>query len=173
MNNLETERAILRKFTINDLDALALICTNPQVMKYIGIECKPVSREQTEEALISILAFWDKNGIGRLAVIDKANGNLIGYAGLRFHEGTAELVYMLDEPYWNKNLATEISNAVIKFGFETRNFPRIIAVTRPDNKASIRVMEKIGMTLEKGDVIYGISAVVYAISKEEYLSLGK
>lgn len=168
MNSLETERAILRMFAMDDLDALTAICSNPQVVKYIGLDCQPIPREDINNALISILAHWEKNGFGRLAVTDKESGRLIGYAGLRSHEGTAELVYMLDEPFWNKGLGTEISKAMVKTGFEYHNFPRIIAMTRPENKASIRVMEKTGMTLEKGDVIYGISAIIYAISKENY-----
>lgn len=170
MKVIETKRVYLRMFTIKDLDALALICNNPQVMKYIGVNCKPVPREEVEEALTSILAHWDKHGFGRWAVIDKESNKLIGYAGLRAHEGTAELVYLLDEPFWNKGIATEMSQAIIKTGFEINNFPRIIAMTRPENVASIRVMEKIGMKLEKGDVIYGISAIIYAILKEDYHS---
>lgn len=168
MREIVTDRMILRMFTMNDVDALALICSNPQVMKYIGLACQPISREEIEEALVSILNHWNKNGFGRLAVVDKESNKLIGYAGLRSHEGTAELVYLLDEPYWNKGVATEISRAIIKFGFEVNNFPRIIAMTRPENLASIRVMEKVGMKLEKGDVIYGISAVIYTISKEDH-----
>ena len=171
MNYLETERTILRKFTMDDLDTLTAICSNPQVTKYIGLDCKPIPRADMEEALISILAHWEKNGFGRLAVIDKENNQLIGYSGLRSHEGTAELVYLLDEPYWNKGLATEISQVIVQKGFEFDNFPRVIAMTRPDNKASIRVMEKIGMKLEKNDLFHGISAVVYAISKEDYKSI--
>jgi RimJ/RimL family protein N-acetyltransferase len=59
---------------------------------------------------------------------------------------------------------------VIKAGFEVYNFPRIIAMTRPENAASIRVMKKIGMTFEKRDLFPGMSAVVYSILKEDYQS---
>ena len=170
IKDLETERAILRMFTMDDLDAFAAICSNPQVTKYIGIECKPIPREDVKDAIVSILKHWEKNGFGRWAVVDKESNQLIVYSGLRSHEGTAELVYLLDEPFWNKGMATEISTAVIKVGFEDHNFPRIIAMTRPENTASIRVMEKIGMKLEKGDEITGISVIIYALSKEDYLS---
>lgn len=170
MNGIETERALLRMISMDDLDAFTCICSNPRVMKYIGLTCQPIFREEVQSALASMLAHWDRNGFGRWAVVDKQGDKLIGYAGLRSHEGTPEIVYLLDEPYWNKGIGTEISEAIIKFGFEVTNFSRIIAMTRPENVASIRVMEKIGMTHEKGDVIYGISAVVYAISDKEYRS---
>jgi [ribosomal protein S5]-alanine N-acetyltransferase len=92
---LETERAILRMFTIEDRDALSTIGSNPQVMKYIGLECNPFSREEIKDALITIINHWKTNGFGRGAIISKEANKWIGYAGLRLHEGTAELVYLL------------------------------------------------------------------------------
>lgn len=168
MKGFETERTILRMFTMDDLDAVAAICSNPRVTRYMGINGTPISREEAKAALISILKHWEKNSFGRWAVVDKESNKLIGYAGIRSYDGTAELVYLLDEPFWNKGLATEISNAVINVGFEIYNFPLIIAITRPENKASIRVMEKIGMTFDKNDLVYEISAVIYELSKEDY-----
>lgn len=170
MNGIETQRTILRLFTPDDLDDLASILGNPQVMKYLEIDCQPLSRERTEIAINSIIGHWEKNGFGRWAVVFKDDGKLIGMAGFRTHEDIAELVYILDEPYWHRGLATEIATAILKFGFEAHNFSRIIALTRPANAASRRVMDKIGMSF-KGEVdIYGISAVEYAISRNEFIN---
>jgi RimJ/RimL family protein N-acetyltransferase len=168
MKGIETERTILRIFTMDDLDGLASIFGNPQVMKYLELDCKPLSRETTEIALISIIKHWENNGFGRWAVVSKEDHKLIGMAGFRSHEDCAELVYILDEPYWSKGLATEIARAILKFGFETQNFPVIMAMTRPANVLSRRVLDKLGMNFEREAIAYGIEVVEYTLSQEEY-----
>ncbi len=168
MHEIATERTVLRLPTINDLDDLAVIFGNPQVMKYLDIECKPLTREQTENALVSIINGWKKNGFGRWAIISKEDNKLIGLAGFRRHEDIAELFYILDEPYWGKGLATEIASEVLKVGFERHKFSRIIAMTRPKNTASRRVLDKLRMSFLGELEIYGISAVQYEMTEEDY-----
>jgi RimJ/RimL family protein N-acetyltransferase len=96
---LETNRLILRKFTIDHLAALDRIFRNPKVMKYLGLHGEPMSREEIETALHSIIKHWDRHGFGRWTVISKKGRKLIGCSGLRSYEGIAELVYLIDEPY--------------------------------------------------------------------------
>jgi ribosomal-protein-alanine N-acetyltransferase len=66
-------------------------------------------------------------------------------------EGTKdlELAYLLDWNYWGRGLATEAAEISIKLGFEEFNFTRIIAVINPQNVASIRVAEKVGLSYER------------------------
>lgn len=170
MYEIETERTRLRIPTIDDLDDLALIFGNPQVMKYLDIDCQPLSKEQTETALISIINGWAKNNFGRWMVISKTDNKIIGLAGFRRHEDIAELFYILDEPYWGKGLATEIAGEILKAGFERHNFPRIVAMTRPANAESRRVLDKLGMRFIGESMVYGISAVEYEIFREEFHS---
>ena len=171
MKAIETARTVLRMFTIDDLDELAAILGNPRVMRYLEIDCQPITREQTEFAITNIVAHWKKHRFGRWAVIDKESSKVIGMTGFRSHEDIAELVYVLDEPFWGKGLATEIARACLEYGFATADFPRIIAMTRPANRASRRVMDKLGMIYQRKLIIYGISVVEYAVSKEEFQSL--
>lgn len=168
MYEIETERSRLRIPTIDDLDDLALILGNSQVMKYLDVDCQPLSKDQTKTALISIINGWAKNNFGRWMVISKADNKLIGLAGFRRHEDIAELFYILDEPYWGKGLATEIASEILKTGFERHNFPRIVAMTRPANAASRRVLNKLGMSFTGESLVYGISAVEYEILKEDF-----
>ena len=65
-----------------------------------------------------------------------------------------EIAYLLDREYWGKGLATEAAEAIIKHGYAKYGFKRIVAVIHPQNVASIRVAEKIGMKYER-DVLYG------------------
>ncbi len=70
-------------FTPDDLDDLARIFAKPGVMKYLGLDCQPLPREETEIALTSIIKNWQLKNFGRWAVISKENGHLIGCAGFR------------------------------------------------------------------------------------------
>lgn len=170
MREIETERVRLRQFTMDDLDELARVFASAQVMRFLGLNCEPMTREETETALVSIIKHWERNNFGRWAVVSKADGEFIGCAGLRSFEGTAELVYLLDEPYWGKGLATEIARACLRYGFEQHNFPCIIAMTRHGNVRSQNVLQKIGMRFEKEDTAFGIFVLLYSISREDYFA---
>lgn len=158
---------------MDDLDELAAILGNPRVMKFLGPNCQPVSKEESKEILASILRLWERKGFGRLAVVLRENGRLIGLAGFRFFEGDAELFYLLDEPHWNQGLATEVGRAVLRYGFETHGFRRVVAFTRPANTTSLRVLEKLGLKFEKTDVVAGVRACVYQITKKDFERLEK
>ena len=171
MDGIETERTFLRMFTMDDLDDLARILSNPQVMRYQGHDCQPISRDETEVILASLIKHWERKSFGRWAVISKEDNKLIGCAGLRSYQEIAELLYLLDEPYWGKGIATELGSAILEYGFEKLNFDRIIAVTRPENVVSRRVLEKLGMRFEKETIFFGIFVAQYTISRKEYQSI--
>lgn len=164
---IETPRARLRMFTLDDLDDLCEILSDPDVVRHIGTGL-PITKEETEVALQSIIAHWERAGIGRWAVVDKASGRLIGWAGLRLLEGMPEVVYLLAKDYWGHGLATEIARACLRFGFCERCYGRIVAITKPGNLASQRVMRKLGMKYEGKACYYGYDVVQYTLAREEF-----
>ncbi len=83
-------------------------------------------------------------------------------------DDTPELVYLLAKPYWGMGLATEAAKACLKYGFEELQLEQIIAVTRHENVASRRVLERIGMKHEKDVRLYDIDCVYYSISRKSY-----
>lgn len=169
MSGLETKRLRLRMFTMNDVDALAPIFGDAEVVKHLGTG-EPVAREETRLALETILRHWEQHGFGRWAAVYKPTRRLIGYGGLRSFDGQPELVYLLAKPYWGRGLATEMAQACLRFGFERRKFKRIIALTKVANAASRRVLEKIGMRFEETVNISGMDVVRYSISRAAYIS---
>lgn len=169
MKEIETERLLLRRFTIADLDELSVIFSDPKVVRYLG-SGKPAKRAETEHALHTILQHWKRHGFGRWAVVFKQTRELIGYGGLRNFHDTPELVYLLARRYWGIGLATEIARASLKFGFRERRFERIVAMARLANTASHRVMQKVGMSFEKTTYIYDMDIVCYAINRAAYLA---
>lgn len=169
MPEFETNRLLLRQFTLDDLDAMAQIFADPEVVKHLG-SGQPASRGETENALLSIIAHWERHGFGRWAAIHKRTRELVGYGGLRSFHGEPELVYLLKKSHWGMGLATEMARACLKFGFEELSFERIIAMAKSANVASHRVMQKAGMCFERAANIYGMDVVCYAHSRSAYLS---
>ncbi|HVQ39610.1 MAG TPA: GNAT family N-acetyltransferase [Pyrinomonadaceae bacterium] len=158
-----------RKINVQDLDALTLLVSDPDVMKYLGVEAGTLmTRDETEVALAGMIEFWAEHGFGRWAVLDKAHGRLIGLCGFRLLEDTPELFYLFDKVSWGKGLATEAATACLRFAFEELGFQRIVAVTRHSHTASIRVMTKIGMRYEKEVMHSGVNAVCYVATPSEY-----
>jgi RimJ/RimL family protein N-acetyltransferase len=167
MPAIETERLLLRMFRPEDLDELARLFTDPQVMRYVG-DGQPVSREETERALNSIIKHWQTHSFGRRAAVDRQTREFVGFGGLRSLFGTGEVVYHLATAHWGKGLATELARASLRFGFEEHQFEQIVAIAKPLNAASIHVMEKIGMHYEKHASYYDIEVVQYSIGREEF-----
>lgn len=153
----------------SDLDELAALFADPDVMRYVG-NGQPTNRTEAQTALTSIIAHWDRHGFGRWAIEDKTTREFVGYGGLRSLFGTPEVVYHFAKRHWGKGLATETARASLNFGFTVKGFSRIVAIAKPGNTASVHVMEKIGMHFEKRASYYDIEVVEYAITAEEFSS---
>jgi RimJ/RimL family protein N-acetyltransferase len=164
---IETERLRLRMISGDDLDDLAGMFADPDVVKYVG-DGQPGNREDAIKTIQSMGAHWRNHGFGRWVATDKANGAFLGFGGLRSLFGTPEVVYHLAKAQWHKGLATELGRASLRFGFEDRSFERIVAIAKPANAASIHVMEKLGMQFEKHASYYDIDVVQYSISREAF-----
>jgi ribosomal-protein-alanine N-acetyltransferase len=149
MAELETARLHLRLFTHDDIGALARIYGNPNVLRYLSHEA--ISSRHAEEAarrsVHRFLDHWDAFGFGVWAIIDKASGELAGYCGLQYVPGLAqvELLYLLDERFWHRGLATEAVLTAVRYGFDELGLQRIVAVVEAANRASRRVLEKVGL----------------------------
>lgn len=167
MPSIETDRLLLRMIRADDLDHLAALFADPDVVKYVG-DGKPAGRDEAVRALESIIKHWETHGFGRWAVVDKITGEFIGFGGLRSLFGTPEVVYHLAKAHWGKGYATEMARAVLRFGFEVRGYDRIVAITKPQNAASLHVMDKLGLRFEKHARYYELDVVQYEINREEF-----
>jgi RimJ/RimL family protein N-acetyltransferase len=167
---IETERLRLRMFELSDLDDLAALFADPEVMRYVA-NGQPVDRAEAEKALASIIAHWERHGFGRWAVEDKATKEFLGYGGLRSLFGKPEVVYHFAKAHWGKGFATELGRASLRFGFNVHQFERIVAIAKPLNAASIHVMEKLGMRFEARTSYYDIEVVQYAITLDEFKAI--
>ena len=84
--------------------------------------------------------------------------------------GAPEVVYHMAPASWGQGYATELGRAALDFGFNDRGFDRIVAIAKPDNAASVHVMEKLGMKFQQRTSYYDIEVVEYAITADEFRS---
>jgi RimJ/RimL family protein N-acetyltransferase len=150
---IETPRLIVRELDQGDLDRLAAIYADPEVMRFIGMG-GPLPRERAATAIERERANLAERGYGEGATILRETGEFIGVCGLIVWpdiDGAQELevAYLLDGPWWGKGLATEVAGAIRDFALGELGRDRVVSCIYPDNGASIRVAEKIGMTYEK------------------------
>jgi RimJ/RimL family protein N-acetyltransferase len=149
---LETQRLVLRRFSMNDVDNLVNLDADPDVMRFItgGV---PTSRDEIEnEVLPAFLGYYERfEGYGFWAVIEKGTGEFLGWFHFRPRAGAAagevELGYRLRKSAWGKGYATEGSRALIRKGFTELGVQRVTAEAMAVNTASRRVMEKAGLRL--------------------------
>ena len=152
MKILETNRLILRRLVLNDLDSLFALYCDPDVRKYIPDA--PRNYEETRRELL-----WHMHGhpkrpeLGLWATIHKETGRFIGRCGLLpwVIDGQAEVevAYLIGKAYWGQGLGMEAARAVLAYGFEKLNLSSLICLIEKENLPSIRVAEKIGMKFEK------------------------
>jgi RimJ/RimL family protein N-acetyltransferase len=168
---LETERLILRFFREEDMDAMAQLFANPDFMRFsLGVFTE---RKQTV-AFIEKVMRWDRTGIpSQFAVVPRGEDAIVGYCGFFQHvevPGEIEIGYRLHPDYWNRGLITEAARAVRDHGFRDWKLSRVISLIHPENIPSRRVAEKNGMKVEKEITFRGFPALVYAISRQEWLA---
>jgi ribosomal-protein-alanine N-acetyltransferase len=164
---LETPRLVLRQFFSNDLDALALLMSDAQFMRF---STGPYSREQTEAFFERIFAGYRDRLPSQFAVIYRAEKKLIGYCGF-FRQivdniEEVEIGYRLDSEYWGHGLATEAARVVRDHAFNDLNLDHVISLIHPDNTASRRVAEKNGMVAEKETTFRGFPTIVFGMKRQ-------
>jgi RimJ/RimL family protein N-acetyltransferase len=163
---LETPRLILRQFTEDDVDNLVALDRDPDVMRFINGGFASSRQAITEKFLPDILSYYEEyDNLGFWAIVEKSSREFIGWVVLRpesrfrmavllnvVEPDAMELGYRLRKVSWGKGYATEASQALIERALK-ENIPKIIAWALPENKASIRVMEKLGMKLQQEYVV--------------------
>lgn len=163
----ETERLILRKFGDGDADAIFAMRKDADVMRFIRA---PQNRQETINWLKLVSGRWQMDKIGFCAMIEKASEKLVGWCGLWHLPETleTEIGYAVAKNFWGRGLATEAAGKFLQYGFKKLKFEKIAAVALPENAASRRVMEKLGMRYDYAGEFYGRELVHYSIGKKDF-----
>jgi [ribosomal protein S5]-alanine N-acetyltransferase len=164
---METSRLLLREFRRNDADALALVISDPEAMRFYPA---PFNRVGVEQWIERNLRRYADYGHGLWGMVLKSTGELIGDCGLTFQnvDGTNELEigYHVRRDLWKQGLATEAARACRDHGFGRLSAERIISLIRPENLPSRRVAEKNGMKIWKETIHQDVQHLVYCIRRE-------
>ncbi|MDQ3800848.1 MAG: GNAT family N-acetyltransferase [Acidobacteriota bacterium] len=146
---METERLILRRYAEEDRAHFIVLFTDDAVMKYVGDGVLTV--EQAEAFWLKLFEKLYPENFNIWAVFAKEDSVYVGHAGI-YPRPTRredwEFVYFLNRNSWGKGYATEIARRLIRFAFEELNLPEVFATVDDEHSASIRVLEKAGMSFK-------------------------
>jgi ribosomal-protein-alanine N-acetyltransferase len=172
VTDIRTPRLRLRPFREADAPAHLALYQDAEVTRhlgggpFVGDEIEARSRRAVEK----FVRYWAENGFGVFAVEDAATGRFLGQCGLNPIDelGEIEVLYAFERAAWGRGLATEAAGAALAYGFGEARVDRIVAVTHPEHTRSRHVLEKLGMRYEREVDVFGIHAVLYALTRDAY-----
>jgi RimJ/RimL family protein N-acetyltransferase len=162
---LETKRLILRMWREEDFEEYAKLCADPEVMRYLG--GKTFDTTEAWRHMAMMVGHWHLLGYGQWAVEEKGTGRFVGRVGFLNPEGWPgfEIGWTLKREFWRKGYATEGGRRALEYAFKELDKQHVISLIRPENRASIRVAERLGETLEGTAKVMGIDVLVYGIDR--------
>lgn len=168
---LETERLVIRRFTDSDVADIFRMRSDEEIMRFIGDTHD--SPEASADWMKLISRPLDSEGVGYRALEERDSGAVVGWCGLwRLTEtGETEVGYAITRSRWGKGYATEAAFAVVDNAFRDLGFEEIVAVAYPENSASIRVMEKLGMSFVRIGTFYGKRLAQYSVSASHWTEI--
>jgi len=152
--SLRTPRLILRSWRDDDLEPFAVMNRDSRVVQYLP---GPLEREESDALAARIRQHFAEHDFGRYAVEVIGGPRFIGFVGLAVPPFEApfmpcvEVGWRLDADHWGRGYATEAALATLAHGFGELGLSEIVSFTVPENRASRRVMEKIGMRHSPGE----------------------
>jgi RimJ/RimL family protein N-acetyltransferase len=163
---LETRRLWMRQMTNDDSAELLAIFGDTEVMRFYPA---PFGERQVQDWLDWNQRSYKKHGYGLWSLLLRATGELIGDCGLVNQEVDGvqeiEIGYHLRRDLWGRGLATEAALACRDYGFDILERRRLISLIHPQNTASRRVAEKVGMTLQREALWKNKPTCIYAVER--------
>jgi ribosomal-protein-alanine N-acetyltransferase len=169
--NLETERLLLRRVDVNDVNEIFALRSNPETMKYVP---RPLlkTNEDALELIATIDAKIETNEGINWAITLKDNPKLIGFLGhyrIKPEHYRSEIGYMVLPEYNGKGIISEAVKEIVSYGFDVMKLHSIEAIIDPENFGSEKVLQKNGFVKEahlKENEFYDgrfLDSVIYSI----------
>lgn len=170
----ETDRIILRHFEMRDAEALFQLDSDPEVLTYLHIP--PVtSIEAVKNTIRRVQREYESNGTARLIVQEKATGEVMGWAGLKYIRTPInglvnfhDVGYRFRKEFWGKGYATESAIASLDYGFNDLGLSEIYAMADVNHIVSNKILTKIGMTQTNVFDYEGMPHNCYHMSKDNF-----
>jgi RimJ/RimL family protein N-acetyltransferase len=181
---LHTRRLRLEPFAEEHLEGLYEMNRRPEVMQFIT--GRPETREQTAASIARVQRCWAVLGASWWTFIEPTSGCVAGAGCIQYARRDAvmpadleslrsnplEIGWRLHPDFWHLGLASEAAACMTTFAFDTLAAPEIIAVRHPDNIASARVMDRLGMRYRGLETWYGESLATHALSRKDWTVAG-
>lgn len=176
MPEMETDRLLLRKITLDDVDDLFEFSSDPDVSRYMRWETNE-AKEETMAFVRAVIQGYGNGTSGDWAIVHKKHKKVIGtcaFVSWSNEHQKAEIGFILHQGYWGQGFALEAVTTFITYGSEVLKLNRIEGHCDPENIGSEKVMRKAGMTFEgvlrKNERIKGefSDTKIFSILKEEY-----
>ncbi|MGH6623603.1 MAG: GNAT family N-acetyltransferase [Burkholderiaceae bacterium] len=151
MNELQTSRLLIERFTESDAGFIVELLNDPGWLRFIGDKKVRTLDDARQYLHAGPLAMYEERGFGLCRVSRRADGLALGMCGLLKRDGLddIELGFAFLPEGRGQGYAREAAAAVIEFGFESLAAPRIVAITNSENAASARVLEGVGMHFDR------------------------
>lgn len=161
---LETERLVLRGWREAHAEAYAAMTADPEVMEFLG---GTLDRGQSWRHMALLTGHWTLRGYGLWVVEEKAGGAFLGRIGLWRPEGWPglELGWTLAREAWGHGFATEAARAAMAWGWAQLDVAQLISIIAPENAASIRVAERLGMRPGRDHELDGKHVILWEIDR--------
>jgi RimJ/RimL family protein N-acetyltransferase len=175
----ETDRLLLRRWRADDLEDLEAVFAKPEVWWYPDRRGRNAG--ETRAFLDRRIDLWRDRGWSHWAVEHREDGRVIGFLGLEPPTflpevmPTVEVGWRLDPDYWGRGLATEGGRAALRFGFDVLGVDEIVSIYEPENVASGRVMQRIGMRRDRDTThpTLGVDLRVYKLLRTQWDGSGR
>jgi [ribosomal protein S5]-alanine N-acetyltransferase len=153
---LKTPRLILREFTEADASLVLQLNSLPEVLKYVH-EPRLETEEEARQILVNIILPQYRNKLGRWATFTKENNEFVGWCGLKYvaESDEIDLGYRFLPAAWGKGYATESADHTLEYGLHKLKLKSITARAHIENLASLKVLEKIGMSWVNDEIFDG------------------
>lgn len=153
---MQTENLYLRRFTLDDAEAFWPLVSMPEILRYTG-EQPQASIEDVRNILSTRpLKDYATHGFGRMACIEKSSARLVGFSGLKFLDelNEVDIGYRFLPDCWGKGYATESARVLMQQAASEHGIKRVVGLVHPNNVASARVLEKLGLVFERKLALY-------------------
>jgi RimJ/RimL family protein N-acetyltransferase len=174
MQPMDTARLRLRVPEATDVRPLRDIHEDPDVVKTLTV-VSPLSGLTVAWRNVALLiGHWQIRGYGEWTVIERHTGEVIGRVGLSYPDGWpgVELGWVIRKNRWGQGYATEAARAALQWAWDHTDIEHIISMIQPDNRASVRIAEKIGERFERADTVRGEEVLTYGIHKPRVATKG-
>ena len=166
MITLETERLFLRGLNVGDAQFILALLNEPSFLRYIGDKKVRTTEDAANYILSGPVASYERNGFVLCVVELKETRTPIGICGLLKREELPDpdIGFAFLPDFWNKGFAFEAAAAVMKDARERLKLERILAITNQDNEASIKLLQKLGLQIERVIKMPADSAELFLLS---------